>query len=184
MAARPVYPAALTEFPPRPGTLTYPGLGAAEADTHTGDADLTRSLVELEVEMFEELCATTIGHALLFSHATVRQWDREPVSLSAEAVRRVRRAVPDALIVTDDLQMAPIRNRYETLAAALRAVAAGVDLLCIGNNLTHEEQECFAAAEAVEEHAARDPVFSRAAVASQQRIRERKTVAQRGRLPE
>ena len=44
----------------------------------------------------------------------------------------------DGLVVTDDMQMKAITDRYELPEAICRSLAAGVDMFVIGNNLASD----------------------------------------------
>lgn len=128
----------------------YPGLGGAVTDSHVEQTDLSDTISDDQISLFTELCAVTSGCAILLSHGFVRDWDPVwPVSVSAHAVSALRRAVPDALLVTDDLQMGGLRQLGSTVDTSVRALRAGVDLVCIGNNLVAEEATCVDAAKAV-----------------------------------
>jgi beta-N-acetylhexosaminidase len=101
------------------------------------------------------------GDAVLVSHAIVRQWDRDnPMTLSAAGLGRLRRRLPDTLLVTDDMQMQGLQRAMGTREASLRSLQAGIDMLCIGNNLLDQEQEMAAVAEYVGE-SLRDGLLSR-----------------------
>jgi beta-N-acetylhexosaminidase len=125
----------------------YPGLGGATTDTHEALTDLTGRFSGAQLRLFTELWASTPGRAILLSHGIVRDWDPEnPVSVSRDAVEALRARAPEALLITDDLQMGGMRARYGTVEASLHATLAGVDLLCLANNERGQEAECFAAA--------------------------------------
>jgi len=86
--------------------------------------------------------AQMFGNAVLVSHAIVRQWDREnPATLSPAAIGRLRARLPDTLLVTDDMQMQGLQKALGTGAASLQSLKAGMDMLCIGNNLFDQERE-------------------------------------------
>jgi len=44
----------------------------------------------------------------------------------------------DGLVMSDDMQMKAITDGYGLQEACCKALAAGIDLLIIGNNLTHD----------------------------------------------
>jgi beta-N-acetylhexosaminidase len=130
---------------------------------------------DAEVALFVELAMHVSGSAILLSHGIVRHWDPEwPVSVSAPAIGALRRALPDALLVTDDLQMQGLRTFCATPEAARRALCAGVDLVCIGNNLLAEEGECVDAAEALDARARSDESIRATLLTAQERVRARK----------
>lgn len=148
----------------------FPGLGAATTDSHELRTELEP--VADQLALFEALVARVPGAAILMSHGVVEAWDAEgPVSLSAAAVGAARRADPGVLLVTDDLQMGGLQAFCPTVEGGLRAVEAGVDLVCIGNQMRDERDACFELAEALGRAPFRDGAAPRAARA---RVRERK----------
>lgn len=155
----------------------YPGLGGAATDSHAELTDVSECLSKDEIALFHDLCDATFGSAILLSHARVRQWDADwPVSISRVAIGELRRALPDALLVTDDLQMQGLRAFCSTTEAAVRALSSGVDLVCIGNNLLVEEGECVEAAETLRRLAQSDAQLAATLRAAQARVAARKAL--------
>ena len=111
----------------------FPGYGN-NADTHVGIARDNRTLEELEAN---DLIPFRIGFeagcgAVLVSHTIVECLDAElPASLSPAVISYIREKMEfDGVIVTDDLIMEAITDRYGAGEAAVMAVEAGCDLLC------------------------------------------------------
>lgn len=111
----------------------FPGYGN-NADTHVGIARDSRSLETLtEKDLvpfrygFEAGCG-----AVLVSHTIVECLDSErPASLSPAVIGYIREEMGfDGVIVTDDLIMEAITDRYGAGEAAVMAIEAGCDLLC------------------------------------------------------
>lgn len=118
----------------------FPGYGN-NADTHVGIVVDSRDLTELEtVDMkpFYDGIRAECG-AILVSHNVVEAIDGEnPASLSPEVHRYLRLAMGfDGVILTDDLAMEAISQRYGVGESAVLAVLAGNDLLC---STEYEEQ--------------------------------------------
>jgi len=159
----------------------YPGLGGATTDSHLALTDITGAFSEAQRELFLELCAATFGAAILLSHGVVRTWDeRYPVSVSEPAIRALRAELPDALLVTDDLQMKGLQAICTTEVASLRALAAGVDLVCIGNNLLVQQDECFRVAAQLRARIADDAARAARLASSRERIARRKELVGAG----
>ena len=111
----------------------FPGYGN-NADTHVGIARDSRSLTELESA---DLVPFHMGFkagcgAVLVSHTIIECLDPDlPASLSPAVIDYMRNEMHfDGVIVTDDLVMQAITDRYGAGEAAVMAVNAGCDLLC------------------------------------------------------
>ena len=111
----------------------FPGYGD-NADTHTGLAVDSRSLQELESNDLLPFAAGIEAGcgAVLVSHNIVQALDRDsPASLSPAVHQYLRDTMGfDGVVMTDDLVMEAITDRYGTGEAAVLAVQAGNDLLC------------------------------------------------------
>lgn len=111
----------------------FPGYGN-NVDTHTGIAVDDRTLEQLEgadLIPFAEAIEAGCG-AILVSHTVINCMDQElPASLSPAVHRYLRSQMGfDGVIVTDDLAMQAITEKYGAEEAAVLAVLAGNDLLC------------------------------------------------------
>lgn len=155
----------------------FPGIGGASVDSHLEFMDISDALRPEQEELFYALAPRTYGDAVLVSHAIVRQWDaQQPMTLSSAGIGRLRRRLPETLLITDDMQMQGLQKALGTGAASLQAIAAGMDMICIGNNLFDEEQEMAGIAAAVTD-AVQDGALDRAAVQrSIARVRRRKAL--------
>jgi beta-N-acetylhexosaminidase len=155
----------------------FPGIGGAVVDSHQDFMDISDVLRAEQEELFYSLAPGMFGDAVLVSHAIVRQWDKErPMTLSAAGLGRLRRRLPDTLLVTDDMQMQGLQKALGTEAACLQSLKAGIDMLCIGNNLFDQEQEMAGIAES-SAAALRNGVLSAAPIdQSIARVRERKAL--------
>lgn len=111
----------------------FPGYGN-NADTHTGLAVDSRSLQALESSDLLPFAAGIEAGcgAVLVSHNIVQALDRDsPASLSPAVHQYLRDTMGfDGVVMTDDLVMEAITDRYGTGEAAVLAVQAGNDLLC------------------------------------------------------
>ena len=155
----------------------YPGIGGAHVDSHLEFMDISDALRPEQEELFYRLAPQIFGDAVLVSHAIVRQWDAQhPMTLSSAGIARLRRRLPETLLITDDMQMQGLQKALGTSAASLQAIAAGMDMICIGNNLLDQEQAMAGIATAVE-GAAHDGSLDQAAVQrSIARVQQRKAL--------
>jgi beta-N-acetylhexosaminidase len=130
----------------------FPGIGGAVVDSHQEFMDISDALRPEQEELFYSLAPKMFGDAVLVSHAIVRQWGSDnPMTLSAAGLGRLRSRLPDTLLVTDDMQMQGLQKAMGTREASLRSLKAGMDMVCIGNNLFDQEQEMATIAGYVEE---------------------------------
>ncbi|QOZ30717.1 glycoside hydrolase family 3 protein [Bradyrhizobium sp. CCBAU 53421] len=155
----------------------YPGIGGAHVDSHLEFMDISDALRPEQEELFYILAPQVFGDAVLVSHAIVRQWDaRHPMTLSPTGIGRLRRRLPETLLITDDMQMQGLQKALGTSAASLQAIAAGMDMICIGNNLLDQEQAIAGIAAAVA-GAVQDGSLDQAAVGrSIARVQRRKAL--------
>lgn len=141
----------------------FPGIGGALVDSHQEFMDISDSLRDEQEALFYSLAPKMFGDAVLVSHAIVRQWDERPMTLSAAGLGRLRRHLPDTLLITDDMQMQGLQKAMGTREASLQSLKAGMDMLCIGNNLFDQGQEMAGIADYVEQ-SLRDETLSGSAI--------------------
>ena len=142
----------------------FPGIGGAVVDSHQEFMDISDALRPEQEELFYSLAPKMFGDAVLVSHAIVRQWDAgNPMTLSAAGLGRLRRRLPDTLLITDDMQMQGLQKAMGTREASLRSLKAGMDMVCIGNNLFDQEQQMATIAGYIEK-SLRDGILSGPAV--------------------
>ena len=98
------------------------------------------------------------------------------MTLSAAGIRRLRQRLPDTLLVTDDMQMQGLQKALGTREASLQSLRAGIDMLCIGNNLFDQEQEMAGIAQHLEQRLRDGTLAASAIEASIARVRSRKAL--------
>lgn len=153
----------------------YPGIGGASVDSHQEFMDISDALRPEQEALFYSLAPKMYGDAVLVSHAIVRQWDRDnPATLSSVAIGRLRERLPETLLITDDMQMQGLQKALGTQAACLKSLRAGIDMLCIGNNLFDQETEMTGIAEAVERSLQEEQLDAGMIARSIARVRARK----------
>ncbi|MBR0755063.1 glycoside hydrolase family 3 protein [Bradyrhizobium jicamae] len=155
----------------------YPGIGGANVDSHLEFMDISDALREDQEELFYELAPEMFGDAVLVSHAIVAPWDPDlPTTLSSAGIGRLRARLPETLLITDDMQMQGLQKALGTHAASLAAIRAGMDMVCIGNNLLDQEQEMAGIAEAAERQIVDGTLGQAAITQSILRVRKRKAL--------
>ena len=100
---------------------------------------LTRSWKEVELEPYVSLSRegmldmVMVGHLY---HPRFSDGERLPSSLSASAIKALRADGYigfDGVVVSDDMEMGAVRERYSLEERVVRALNAGVDLLVFSN---------------------------------------------------
>ena len=152
----------------------YPGLGSATINTHRNLTPLPHLQPE-ETALFHELGAEINGSAVLVSHGIVDRWEPGvPVSISSVAIGHLREHLPDVLLISDDFQMEGLRDYAGTGHACEKGLAAGLDLLLIGNNLINEERRAKRIAERLSQKLIDEPALAQKARQAYARIQSRK----------
>lgn len=124
------------------GVLTslkhFPGHGSSRTDSHLGFVDVTDT-AELKVELapYRALIKEGLADSVMTAHVFNRGIDPwNPATLSRYTIRRYLRGRLGykGLVVSDDLLMGAIRQRYGLEEASILALQATVDMLLISQN--------------------------------------------------
>ncbi|TNF44070.1 MAG: glycosyl hydrolase [Epsilonproteobacteria bacterium] len=122
------------------GVLTsikhFPGHGSSVGDTHKGFVDVTNLWQEGELEPYRLL--KDKADTVMIAHVFNKKIDAKyPASLSFKTVTKLLRWKLDyhGVVITDDLQMGAISQKYGLKSTLELAINAGVDILLIGNQL-------------------------------------------------
>lgn len=118
----------------------FPGHGSSRTDSHLGFVDISDSWREEELEPYRILLKNRVVDAVMTGHLFHRDIDSEyPATLSAKAVSLLRDQLGfSGPVLTDDMQMRAITARYGLAEGACLALAAGADLVIVGNNLAYD----------------------------------------------
>ncbi len=120
----------------------FPGHGNTSVDSHTrmgvidGDAE---ALSRVEFQPYRQVLGRGRAAAVMSAHLWVPAFDERP--LPATFSRRLLRDVLrdslgfDGFIVTDDIRMGALRNRYSADERIARALAAGTDVILTPGSL-------------------------------------------------
>jgi len=122
------------------GVLTsikhFPGHGSSVGDTHKGFVDVTNLWQESELEPYRLL--KDKADTVMVAHVFNKNIDADyPASLSYNTVTNMLRGKLGyhGVVITDDLQMGAISQKYGLKNTLKLAINAGVDILLIGNQL-------------------------------------------------
>ncbi|MGV8969587.1 MAG: glycoside hydrolase family 3 protein [Microbacteriaceae bacterium] len=129
----------------------FPGHGDTALDSHLAVPVVDVSLSELRGREFRPFIAAIEAGArtVMTSHIVLTQLDpANPATLSRHILEDVLRTELGftGVIITDALDMKGASGQTGIPEAAVRAIAAGCDLLCIGTNNTDEELQHIEAA--------------------------------------
>jgi len=124
------------------GVLTalkhFPGHGSSFADSHHGFVDVTETAdPEVELLPYRDLIAEGLADSIMTAHVFNSRLDRwYPATLSAPTITGLLRTQLgfSGVVVSDDLRMGAIQQRYGIDRAALLALQAGVDVVLIAND--------------------------------------------------
>ncbi len=122
----------------------FPGHGDTRVDSHHDlpriDADRDR-LHAVELAPFRAAVAAGV-QAVMTGHLLVPALDPDlPATLSARILGGLLREEMgfDGVVVTDAVEMGAVADRYGFAGAAVRALAAGADAICVGGEHADEE---------------------------------------------
>jgi beta-N-acetylhexosaminidase len=162
------------------GVLTslkhFPGHGSSRTDSHHGFVDVTETAdLKVELEPFRALIKEGLADSVMTAHVFNRSIDFfYPATLSRYTIGRYLRNKLGykGLVVSDDLLMGAIRQRYGVEEASVLALQASVDMLLISQNQGKVERGAAERVIAEIRQALRDGRLSpKALAASIERIR-------------
>ena len=119
----------------------FPGHGSSEGDTHSGPVDITDTWHPVELTPYRRLIHRGLADAVMIGHLRHKRLDPDwPATLSRRVISGVLRDYLgfQGAVVTDDLQMRALRERYTLRTRIRRAVVAGADLLIFANNTVYQ----------------------------------------------
>jgi beta-N-acetylhexosaminidase len=122
----------------------FPGHGDTAVDSHHAVPLIDRDRAQLEaVELVPFRAAIAAGvRAVMTGHLLVPAFDPDvPATLSRRILTGLLREelAYDGLIVTDAIEMQGVRQTYGFAGATVRALAAGVDAICVGGEHADEQ---------------------------------------------
>lgn len=118
----------------------FPGHGSSTKDTHVAFTDVTNTFDASELEPYRQIgngiSAVMTAHV---AHAGITGSAGRPASLSRQAIEGTLRGdlQYDNVVMTDDMEMAAVRNKFGLLRSAVMAVQAGNDMLIFSNTWKH-----------------------------------------------
>ena len=116
----------------------FPGQGSAIQDAHIETTDISETWNEHELIPYKNLIKENKLDAIMIGHVLVRQLDNKyPASLSKKIVNEILRKKMgyNGLVICDDPIMKAISENYKWNEILMLMINAGIDLICLGNNL-------------------------------------------------
>ncbi|MBN1560410.1 glycoside hydrolase family 3 [candidate division KSB1 bacterium] len=110
----------------------FPGHGSSSSDSHAGFSDVTASWDKKELRPYERLIDKGLVDSIMTAHIYHGKLDSVyPASISNAIITGVLRGKLgyDGVIISDDLLMAAIRERFSLEESVRQAVQAGNDIL-------------------------------------------------------
>lgn len=133
------YAQAFVEAHRNAGLLTalkhFPGHGSSTADSHEGFVDITKTWQKSELLPYQALIGAGLADFVMVGHLIHTDYSELPSSLSPEWITGVLRGELGfgGVVISDDLEMGAIRERFSFKETVTRAVRAGVDVLLFSN---------------------------------------------------
>ncbi|HHE32576.1 MAG TPA: glycoside hydrolase family 3 [Chlorobaculum parvum] len=115
----------------------FPGHGSSTTDTHKDFTDVTETWSETELEPYRTLIGNGYDDPVMTAHVFNAKLDsRYPATLSKASIDGLLRKQLGfrGVVISDDMQMKAIADRYGLAQAIRLAIDAGVDVLLFGNN--------------------------------------------------
>jgi beta-N-acetylhexosaminidase len=126
----------------------FPSQSLAAINPHEGVATSGISLAELErwdFMPYRKLIEKNLLDAVMLSHVVYKNVDPYfPASLSSIMIRNLLRKQLgyQGLVISDDLKMDAIKQRYPLDVSVVQAVNAGVDILLVTDNYERRVMDC------------------------------------------
>ena len=120
----------------------FPGHGSAKEDSHEGFVDISQSWDEIELSPYKRLIHKT--NMIMSAHVfNTRLDEKYPATLSYAINTKLlrERLGYDGVLITDDLQMAAIKEHYSKEKAIELAINSGADMLMYCNQLGDDDTD-------------------------------------------
>jgi beta-N-acetylhexosaminidase len=116
----------------------FPGHGSSTGDTHKGFVDVTKKWKAIELIPYKLLIDNKNIDSIMVAHIMNKKLDSlYPATLSSKIINGKLRGELgfNGVVITDDLQMGAISQRYKLRDTIKLSINAGDDILLFGNQL-------------------------------------------------
>ncbi|ACF12387.1 glycoside hydrolase family 3 domain protein [Chlorobaculum parvum NCIB 8327] len=130
----------------------FPGHGSSTTDTHKDFTDVTTTWSKTELEPYRTLIGNGYSDPVMTAHVFNAKLDSSyPATLSKATIDGLLRKQLGfrGVVISDDMQMKAIADRYGLEQAIRLAIDAGVDVLLFGNNVGIYDPEIAEKANAI-----------------------------------
>jgi beta-N-acetylhexosaminidase len=115
----------------------FPGHGSANMDSHFGFTDVTDTWSEMELEPYKALIDNNNVDVIMTAHVFNSKLDDQyPATLSKKTTHDILREKYqwNGVIISDDLHMGAIADKFDFKTTIEKSIEAGVDILIFSNN--------------------------------------------------
>lgn len=119
----------------------FPGHGSSTTDTHKDFTDVTTTWSKKELDPYRTLIREGYSDPVMTAHVFNARLDSlYPATLSRATIDDLLRKQLGfrGVVISDDMQMKAIADRYGLEEAIRLAIDAGVDVLIFGNNVSYD----------------------------------------------
>jgi len=120
----------------------FPGQGSASGDTHEGVTDISETWNVADLFPYSELVQSGNLDMIMVAHIFNKKMDHKfPASLSKIIINNVLRKNLGftGVVMCDDPSMKAISDNYNLEQTFELMLNAGIDLFCLGNNLSYDK---------------------------------------------
>lgn len=121
----------------------FPGHGSSTTDTHKDFTDVTSTWSKTELEPYRALIRDGYRDPVMTAHVFNAHIDSHyPATLSKATIDGLLRKQLGfhGVVISDDMQMKAIADRYGLEQAIRLAINTGVDVLLFGNNVSYDPE--------------------------------------------
>tara|TARA_B100001093_G_scaffold513501_1_gene585570 strand:+ start:1824 stop:2846 length:1023 start_codon:yes stop_codon:yes gene_type:complete len=117
-----------------------PGMGRVDTDSHYSLPVISTPVSVLKESDWVPFRVVTGTHWAMTAHVVIPEWDKKPITLSKQGIKRIREIFGDRIIISDCLTMGAITGSIE--GRVEETLDAGVDFALFSNG--SDDERCLA----------------------------------------